>query len=251
MAASLQRAGNTLTVYNRTPGKDEELVRAGAKRASRIAEACSGDAVITMLADDSALESAVYGEDGLLASLSEATLHISSSTISTELSERLARDHARAGQHFVSATVFGRPDVAVALRATAARIQRSGWKNARGAGRTKEWPPACRATALQGVEEAAGVVEWPAPRPAPPRCSWGSRGRDRAGQRLDRTLARCAGRRKRRKPLSGPESRTPGPTTVAPISAGNQATRAQFDTARGDAGGTRWWVLHRLPTIPG
>ena len=95
MAASLQRAGNTLTVYNRTPGKNEDLVRAGAKRASRIAEACSGDAIITMLADDSALESVVYGEDGLLASLSEATLHISSSTISTELSERLARDHAR------------------------------------------------------------------------------------------------------------------------------------------------------------
>ena len=114
MAASLQRAGNTLTVYNRTPGKDEELVRVGAKRASRIAQACGGDAVITMLADDSALESVVYGEDGLLTSLSEATLHISSSTISTELSERLARDHARAGRHFVSATVFGRPDVAVA-----------------------------------------------------------------------------------------------------------------------------------------
>jgi lactate dehydrogenase-like 2-hydroxyacid dehydrogenase len=72
MAASLQRAGNTLTVYNRTLGKDEELVRAGAKRATRIAEVCNGDAVVTMLADDSALENVVYGEDGLLANLGKA-----------------------------------------------------------------------------------------------------------------------------------------------------------------------------------
>jgi 3-hydroxyisobutyrate dehydrogenase-like beta-hydroxyacid dehydrogenase len=46
--------------------------------------------------------------------LSKAAVHISSSTISVALSERLTADHASAGQHFVAAPVFGRPDVAPA-----------------------------------------------------------------------------------------------------------------------------------------
>jgi 3-hydroxyisobutyrate dehydrogenase-like beta-hydroxyacid dehydrogenase len=116
MATSLLRAGYTLTVYNRTPGRDEELVRDGAKRANEIVDACRGDAVITMLADDRALESVVYGDGGMLGSLGKATLHISSSTVSVELSERLMRDHVSAGHRFIWATVFGRPDVAVAGR---------------------------------------------------------------------------------------------------------------------------------------
>jgi glutamyl-tRNA reductase len=47
MATSLLRAGYTLTVYNRTPGRDEELVRDGAKRANEIVDARRSDAVIT------------------------------------------------------------------------------------------------------------------------------------------------------------------------------------------------------------
>ena len=46
--------------------------------------------------------------------LSKAAVHISSSTISVAFSERLTADHASAGQHFVAAPVFGRPDVAAA-----------------------------------------------------------------------------------------------------------------------------------------
>src|SRR6185436_4977247 len=41
-------------------------------------------------------------------------IHISSSTISVALSEPLATAHAKAGQRFVAAPVFGRPDVAAA-----------------------------------------------------------------------------------------------------------------------------------------
>ncbi|HVZ03147.1 NAD(P)-dependent oxidoreductase [Hyphomicrobium sp.] len=116
MAANLLRAGHGITVYNRTRAKAEALRSQGAKIAERLADACDGSAVITMLADDTAVENAVYGDGGILSSLGKGATHISSSTISVELSKRLAADHARAGQHYVAAPVFGRPEAAAAAK---------------------------------------------------------------------------------------------------------------------------------------
>ena len=79
-----------------------------------MADACGGDAVMTMLADDNAVERVVFGDGGVISSLPAGAIHISSSTISVALSERLAAAHAKAGQRFVAAPVFGRPDVAAA-----------------------------------------------------------------------------------------------------------------------------------------
>ena len=95
IAANLLRAGHDVTVYNRTPGKERALVEQGAHAAARVADACRGDAVITMLADDAAVEAVVFGEEGLLASLAKGAIHVSMSTISVALSERLAAAHAR------------------------------------------------------------------------------------------------------------------------------------------------------------
>ncbi len=67
-----------------------------------------------MLANDEAVEDVTFGEVGIIASLARGALHISSSTISTALADRLAQEHARLGQRIVSAPVFGRPDVAAA-----------------------------------------------------------------------------------------------------------------------------------------
>src|SRR5262245_50203891 len=112
MAGSLLRAGHEVTVYNRTPSKAQGLVDRGARRAARVADACRGDAVITMLADDGAVEDVVFDGDGVLRSLGERTIHVSMSTVSVALCARLADVHATAGQRFVAAPVFGRPDVA-------------------------------------------------------------------------------------------------------------------------------------------
>jgi 3-hydroxyisobutyrate dehydrogenase-like beta-hydroxyacid dehydrogenase len=116
MAMNLLRAGHDLTVYNRTPAKAQALVAQGAHLAREVADACQGDAVITMLADDAAVESVAFGDKGVIASLRRGAIHISMSTISVALSERLAAVHAEAGQRFVAAPVFGRPDVAAAAR---------------------------------------------------------------------------------------------------------------------------------------
>jgi len=62
------------------------------------------------------LEAVVFGADGVLGALRESALHVSCSTISVALSERLTAAHAQAGQGYVAAPVFGRPDAAAAAR---------------------------------------------------------------------------------------------------------------------------------------
>ncbi len=116
MAENLTAAGHEVTVYNRTPGKMQPLVERGARAAESIADACLGDAVITMLADDAAVERVSFGNGGIIESLGRGAIHISMSTISVDLSEKLTAAHANAGQRFVSAPVFGRPDAAAAAK---------------------------------------------------------------------------------------------------------------------------------------
>jgi len=103
MAANLMKAGYRVTVFNRTPAKAEALTAQGAKLATSIAAASRGDAVMTMLANDEAVESVALGRDGVIANLSPGALHISSSTISVALSQHLTEQHAKKRQHFVAA----------------------------------------------------------------------------------------------------------------------------------------------------
>jgi len=112
MALNLLHAGHEVTAYNRTASKVQALVALGAHAAAQAADACRGDVVITMLADDAAVEGVVFGEKGIIAGLGKGTIHISMSTISVALSEHLAAAHAKAGQRYVSAPVFGRPEAA-------------------------------------------------------------------------------------------------------------------------------------------
>jgi 3-hydroxyisobutyrate dehydrogenase-like beta-hydroxyacid dehydrogenase len=116
MAANLMKAGHNLTVYNRSPDKAEALVRQGATAARGVAEASRGEVVFTMLSDDRAVEAVTLGPDGIVASLPAGATHVSSSTISVALSERLAAAHAEAGQRYVAAPVFGRPEAASAAK---------------------------------------------------------------------------------------------------------------------------------------
>jgi 3-hydroxyisobutyrate dehydrogenase-like beta-hydroxyacid dehydrogenase len=116
MAANLLEAGHEVTAYNRSQDKVAALAEKGATPARTPAEACGGDIVITMLADDNAVEAVTFGDEGILASLRTDATHLSASTISVELSERLTEAHGDAGQRFVAAPVFGRPEAAAAAK---------------------------------------------------------------------------------------------------------------------------------------
>ena len=112
IAKSLLRAGHRLKVFNRTRERAESLRADGANIAGSVAEACQSGVVLTMVSDDAALEALVFGEEGILTSLRGGGLHVSLSTISVALSDRLAAEHAKAGHQFVAAPVFGRPEAA-------------------------------------------------------------------------------------------------------------------------------------------
>ena len=116
MAANLVAAGHAVTVYNRSPAKAAPLVEKGARLAASVAEACRGDAVVTMLADDRAVGEVALGDGGIVASLAPGALHVSMSTISVELSERMTTAHETKGQRYLAAPVFGRPDAAAAAK---------------------------------------------------------------------------------------------------------------------------------------
>jgi 3-hydroxyisobutyrate dehydrogenase-like beta-hydroxyacid dehydrogenase len=116
MAANLVKAQHDVIVYNRNQEKARALVDLGARAASDIAAACKANVVITMLADDRALEHVALADGGIVGNLSKGAIHLSMSTISVALSKRLAQAHADAGQRFVSAPVFGRPEMAAAAK---------------------------------------------------------------------------------------------------------------------------------------
>jgi len=111
MVAQLIDAGHRLTVWNRDTAKTEPFLKRGASAAARPADAAGSGIVITMLANDEALEAVSFGKGGLLAA-GPGILHISCSTVSVALTEKLTEAHAEAGQRFVSAQVLGRPDIA-------------------------------------------------------------------------------------------------------------------------------------------
>jgi 3-hydroxyisobutyrate dehydrogenase-like beta-hydroxyacid dehydrogenase len=117
MARNLIKAGHTLTVFNRTKSRAEEFRSLGATIAGTPGEAAAGaEAVITMLADDAAVEDAVLGPGRVLQSLPAGAVHISMSTISIALSRRLVSAHREKQQHYLAAPVFGRPDAAAAAK---------------------------------------------------------------------------------------------------------------------------------------
>jgi 3-hydroxyisobutyrate dehydrogenase-like beta-hydroxyacid dehydrogenase len=115
MAGRVLGAGHELFAYNRTPERAAALGQRGARVVASIAEACAGrDVVITMLADDAALEEVSLGDGGLVASLPEGRIHLAMGTHGVAMIRKLAGAHAKAGRILVAAPVLGRPDAAAA-----------------------------------------------------------------------------------------------------------------------------------------
>lgn len=115
IAGRILTGENDLVVYNRTPGKADELAQRGARVAASIAAACRArEVVITMVADDAALEEVTLGEGGLRDSLAEGGIHMTMGTHGVATVRALTAAHSTAGQVLVAAHAVGRPDVAAA-----------------------------------------------------------------------------------------------------------------------------------------
>lgn len=117
MARNLLRAAHQLTIWNRTPSRAEPLANQGATVASSPAGAAAdAEICITMLADDAAVKAVMFTPERAMERLPKGALHISCSTISPALSQRLGAAHHERAQHYISAPVFGRPDAAAAAK---------------------------------------------------------------------------------------------------------------------------------------
>ncbi len=115
MARNLLKAGFELRVYNRNPRRAEPLVAEGAQQVFHPGEVVEpGGIVVTMVANDGALEQVTLGQDGFLARLGSNGIHLSMSTVAPATARKLADLHAKHGSMYVAAPVFGRPEAAAA-----------------------------------------------------------------------------------------------------------------------------------------
>lgn len=117
MAKNLIAAGYHLQVYNRTQKKTDELDQASVTKCKTPAEAATNvPVVISMLSNDDTVKEIVSGTDGILKTLQKDGLHISMSTISPDASQDLSKLHQQAGNSYLTAPVFGRPEAAEAKK---------------------------------------------------------------------------------------------------------------------------------------
>ena len=115
IAENLLKAGHSVTVWNRSPGPVQQLVGQGAVAAQTPQAAMQGDAVFSVLSND-----AVMREVGLagplLAKAKSGLIHVNMATISAAFAQELQAAHAKAGLAYLSAPVFGRPDMAASAQ---------------------------------------------------------------------------------------------------------------------------------------
>ncbi len=111
IAANLVRAGHHVRVWNRSPEPVKELVAKGATAVGAPTDVVRGDFLMTMLANDAAVRSVIL-DQGVLAATPPGLIHLNLATISVALAAELAELHRRRKVIYLSAPVFGRPDVA-------------------------------------------------------------------------------------------------------------------------------------------
>ena len=110
MAGHLQRAGHDVTVWNRTTAKAHawaKIYSGGHVAASPAAAARNADIVLTCVGRDEDLAQVLQGPEGILAGLLDHALLIDHSTVSADISRKIAGEWLTPGQDFVDAPVSG------------------------------------------------------------------------------------------------------------------------------------------------
>lgn len=108
MACQLLKAGYPVLVYNRNKIKEESVVAAGADKTSSTADVMKrSDVIIIMVTDDAAIIEIFTGEQGLLTPAVTGRYIINMSTVSPEVSRKMAALCESAGNHYVDAPVSG------------------------------------------------------------------------------------------------------------------------------------------------
>ena len=115
VAENLLKAGHQVTVWNRSPAPVSALVEKGAIAAKAPEEALQGDAAFSMLSNDAVMREVGFAGP-LLARAAKGLIHVNMATISAALAKELQTAHVGAGLSYISAPVFGRPEMAAAAQ---------------------------------------------------------------------------------------------------------------------------------------
>ena len=108
MAANLLKAGFSLTVWNRTASRGDELVAQGARRGASPADvAAQSDIILICVSDTPDVEAVILGEDGVIHGARPGALVVDHSTISPQATKALAAKLAERGVAMLDAPVSG------------------------------------------------------------------------------------------------------------------------------------------------
>src|SRR5262245_42267108 len=108
MAQNLIKGGFRIVVHSRSQGPVDELVAAGAERATSPADvARRASAIITMLPDSPDVVAVMEGRDGIFTALAQGTLLIDTSSIAPRVAQRLAARAGELGAAMLDAPVSG------------------------------------------------------------------------------------------------------------------------------------------------
>ncbi|MEK9794722.1 MAG: NAD(P)-dependent oxidoreductase [Hyphomicrobiales bacterium] len=106
----LLEAGHTVAGWNRSPGKSENLEKAGMKLASSPAEAAKdADIVLSIVTDGNAVKDVSLGENGIITALNKEAVYLDMSTISPEVSRFVAQEFDKRGLQMMDAPLSGSP----------------------------------------------------------------------------------------------------------------------------------------------
>ncbi len=111
MVRNLLQAGHRVRVWDVSTAAMESIVKHGAAMAQSVTEAVRGDAVVSMLPTDEVMRG-VFLETSFLQSIGSSSVHVNMATASVQCANDLAAAHAKHGVAYVSAPVFGRPEMA-------------------------------------------------------------------------------------------------------------------------------------------
>lgn len=109
-ATNLVADGYDVITFDHDPKRAAAVT--GANAVEKILDLAKCGAVMTSVPDDTALAAVTLDSGGLVSALGKGAVHASMSTVSPQLSQQLAEEHARHGQGFVAAPVLGNPDFA-------------------------------------------------------------------------------------------------------------------------------------------
>jgi 3-hydroxyisobutyrate dehydrogenase len=119
MAGRYLDAGFTVSVWNRSKAKAEDLIARGARWATSPEDAAiDADAVVTMVADDNASREVWLTKDGAAANMKAGTLAIECSTVSHQHALEMARVLGGRGLIYIDCPVTGLPEAAASGKLT-------------------------------------------------------------------------------------------------------------------------------------